>query len=121
MLPSEYFKMLSLVITGSIPFACMGLLLALVAPFNAAPGFANMLYLPMSFLGGLWLPIEAMPVFLRKIAFLWPTYHLKQLVLLTFHDPSAGTITSHWLGLAIFTVLMVLCAGYAFNRREQNN
>lgn len=121
MLPSEYFKMLGLVVAGSIPFACLGLLLALVAPFNAAPGFANMLYLPMSFLGGLWLPIEAMPGFLQKIAFLWPTYHLKQLVLLTFHDPSAGTIASHWLGLAIFTVLMVLCAGYAFNRREQNN
>jgi len=116
-----YLKMLALVVVGSIPFACMGLLLALVAPFNAAPGFANMLYLPMSFLGGLWIPIEYMPKFLADIAFLWPTYHLKQLVLRAFGSQSAGSISSHWLGLAIFTAIMILCAGYFFNRREQNS
>jgi ABC-2 type transport system permease protein len=118
----EYATMIALVIIGSIPFACMGLVLALVAPFNAAPGFANMLYLPMSFLGGLWMPIEIMPTFLQKTAFIWPTYHLKQLVLASFNEGHTGSsMASHWLGLGIFTALMIFLAGFFFQRREQNS
>jgi ABC-2 type transport system permease protein len=119
--PIEYVKMVSLVVVGSVPFACMGLLLALLAPFNAAPGIANMIYLPMSFLGGLWMPIEVLPTFLQKLAPVFPTYHLKQLMLGVFKYPGAGSTSSHWLGLTIFTFVMLFCAGYAFRRREQNN
>jgi ABC-2 type transport system permease protein len=118
---SEYFRMIALVIAGSIPFACMGLLLALIAPFNAAPGIANMIYLPMSFLGGLWIPIEVLPGFLQKFAPIFPTYHLKQLMLGAFHYDGAGRTSTHWLALIAFTAIMLFCAGYAFRRREQNS
>jgi ABC-2 type transport system permease protein len=119
--PFEYVKMVTLVVIGSIPFACMGLLLALLAPFNSAPGIANIIYLPMSILGGLWLPVEALPHFLRKLAPIFPTYHLKQLMLTVFKDPRAGRISTHWLALFAFTAVMLFCAGYAFRRREQNS
>jgi len=119
--PFQFVHMLALIIAGCIPFACMGLLLALLAPFNAAPGIANMIYLPMSFLGGLWIPIEVLPGFLQKLAPIFPTYHLKQLMLGAFHYPGAGSTTSHWLALTIFTFIMLFCAGYAFRRREQNS
>jgi len=45
----EYARMTGLAIVGVIPFACMGMAMALLVPFNAAPGVTNMLYLPMSF------------------------------------------------------------------------
>jgi len=117
----QYLQMVALIALGCIPFASMGLVLALVAPFNAAPGIANMIYLPMSFLGGLWMPIEVLPVFLQKFAPVFPTYHLKQLMLGIFHYPNAGSTSVHWLALAIFTALMLLCAGFLFRRREQNS
>jgi ABC-2 type transport system permease protein len=117
---SEYSKTLGLIIIGSIPFACMGLLLALLAPFNSAPGIANMIYLPMSVLGGLWFPIQILPKICQKFAVVLPTYHLKQLVLSVF-GASTGSASSHFLALTIFTVLMLSCAGYFFRRREQNS
>ena len=117
----EYIRMVALIIVGSIPFACLGLLVALLAPFNAAPGIANMIYLPMSFLGGLWMPIEILPKFLQKLAPIFPTYHLKQLMLGVFNYSGAGRTSTHWLALFAFTVIMLSCAGYAFRRREQNS
>jgi ABC-2 type transport system permease protein len=117
----EYAKMVALVVIGSIPFACMGLLLALLAPFNSAPGIANMIYLPMSFLGGLWLPIDLLPKFLQNFAPILPTYHLRQLMIGVFGAPTAGRTSTHWLALIAFTVVMLFCAGYAFRRREQNS
>jgi ABC-2 type transport system permease protein len=119
--PVEYLRMVALIIVGCIPFACLGLLLALLAPFNAAPGIANMIYLPMSFLGGLWMPIEILPKFLQELAPIFPTYHLKQLMLGVFHYPGAGRTSTHWLALFAFTLVMLFCAGYAFRRREQNS
>ncbi len=77
----ELIKMLGLTIVGSITFACMGLLLALIVPANAAPGIVNLIYLPMSFLSGLWMPIRFMPHWLQRIAPILPTYHLSQLML----------------------------------------
>ena len=67
---SELIKMLGMTIVGSICFASMGLLLALVVPANAATGIVNLIYLPMSFLSGLWMPIKFMPHWLQGIAFL---------------------------------------------------
>ena len=116
----EYLRMLGLVIVGSIPFASMGLVLALVAPFNAAPGFANMLYLPMSFLGGLWLPVEMLPKVLQGFAPVLPTYHMKQLMLRVFDYQAAGHVSTHLLALLAFTLVMLGCAWFAFRRREQN-
>jgi ABC-2 type transport system permease protein len=117
----EYFRMIGLVIVGSIPFACLGLVLALFAPFNAAPGIANMIYLPMSFLGGLWIPIEILPRALQGFANFLPTFHLKQLMLGAFNYPGAGRTSSHWFGLAAFTCIMLGVAVIAFHRREQNS
>ena len=119
--PVEYLRMVALIIVGCIPFASLGLLVALLAPFNAAPGIANMIYLPMSFLGGLWVPIEILPKFLQDFAPVLPTYHLKQLMLGVFNYSNAGKTTTHVLALAAFTAVMIFCAGYLFNRREQDN
>src|ERR1700678_2172227 len=45
---AELAKMLGMTIVGSISFASMGLLIALLAPANAATGIVNLIYLPTS-------------------------------------------------------------------------
>jgi ABC-2 type transport system permease protein len=117
----EYGRLLSLVAAGAIPFASMGLAIALIVPFNSAPGVTNLLYLPLSFLGGLWIPLALLPKAVRHIAPALPTYHLSQLMLGVFgyQDPK-HTTASHWLGLLGFTLLMFGIAWVAFRRREQN-
>jgi ABC-2 type transport system permease protein len=117
----EFARMMALTLVGTIPFACLGMVVALLVPFNAAPGVINMIYLPMSFCGGLWLPIMMLPHLLQKFALLLPTYHLSQLVLASFGYASAGTATSHWLGLLGFTLVMLGIAAIAYRRLEQNS
>jgi ABC-2 type transport system permease protein len=117
----EYARMMALTLVGTIPFACLGMVIALLVPFNAAPGVINMIYLPMSFCGGLWIPIMMLPHVLQKFALLLPTYHLSQLVLASFGYTSAGTATSHWLGLLGFTLVMLGIAAIAYRRLEQNS
>jgi ABC-2 type transport system permease protein len=117
----EYTRMIGLTIAGVIPFACMGMALAMLFPANAAPGIVNMLYLPMSFCGGLWIPIMFLPHFLQKLAVVMPTYHLAQLMLSSFGYPSAGSTSSHWFGLLGFTLLVLGIASIAARRLEQKS
>jgi ABC-2 type transport system permease protein len=117
----EYARMIGLTVAGVIPFACMGMAIALLVPFNSAPGITNMIYLPISFLGGLWLPITMLPHILQKFAILLPTYHLGQLMLSAFGYSNAGTALSHWMGLLGFTLIMLGIAAIAFRRSEQNS
>lgn len=117
----EFARMIALTVVGVVPFVCMGLALALLVPFSSAPGITNMIYLPMSFCGGLWVPLMFLPHFMQKIAVLMPTYHLGQLMLGAFGYASMGTTTSHWYGLLGFTLLMLGIAGVALHRLEQNS
>ena len=117
----EYGRIIALTILGVVPFACMGMALSLFIPANSAPGIVNMIYLPMSFCGGLWVPIMFLPKFMQHFATLLPTYHLAQLALGVFGYESSGSTSSHWLGLLCFTLLMLGVGAVAFRRHEQNS
>jgi len=117
----EYARMMALTIVGVVPFACMGMALALFIPANSAPGFTNLIYLPMSFCGGLWVPVMLLPKFMQQFALLMPTYHLAQLALGIFGYAGSGSTVSHWVGLLGFTLVMLGIGVIAFRRREQNS
>lgn len=118
---NEFVRMIALTVVGVIPFVCMGLALALLVPFSSAPGITNMIYLPMSFCGGLWVPLMFLPHIMQTLAVLMPTYHLGQLMLGAFGYASTGTTLSHWYGLLGFTLLMLGIAALALRRLEQNS
>ena len=117
----QYGRMIALAIVGVVPFAAMGMVLALLVPANSAPGIANMLYLPMSFCGGLWIPIMFLPKLLQHFAVVLPTYHVAQLMLGAFGFTATGSNSSHWLGLLGFTLLMLGIAWIGFRRLEQRS
>ena len=115
----ELTKMLSLTIVGSISFASMGLLLALLVPANAAPAIVNLIYLPMSFLSGLWMPLRFMPHWLQSLAPALPTYHLSQLMLSIFGYQDSMSLVAHWNALVGFTLVILGLSWLIFHRREQ--
>ncbi len=116
----ELVKMLGIGVVGSITFASMGFLLALLVPANAAPGIVNLIYLPMSFMSGLWMPIQYLPHWLQRVAPALPTYHLAQLMLGIFGYANQTSAASHWFGLAGFTMVMLGTSWLVFNRAQQN-
>ena len=117
----EFAKMLGVAVVGTVPFAAMGLLIALLVPANAASGIVNLIYLPMSFMSGLWIPLKYLPDFLRPIAPGIPTYHLSQLMLSVFgYQKEPWSAMTHWSGLAGFTLLMLGVSWAVFHRAEQD-
>jgi ABC-2 type transport system permease protein len=118
--PTEILQLLGMTVVGGVSFASMGLLLAQLVPANAAPGIVNLIYLPMSFLSGLWMPIRFMPHSLQHLAPALPTYHLSQLVLSIFGYQDSVAASAHWTALLGFTMLMLGLSWLIFHRREQN-
>ncbi len=117
----EYSRMLLVTVVGSAPFAGMGLLLAMLLPPNAAPGIVNMIYLPMSYCSGLWVPLFMLPRWLQHLAPWLPTYHLSQLMLSTVGYAQPGnSAAGHVAALLAFTLVFLGAAGYAFHRADSD-
>jgi ABC-2 type transport system permease protein len=64
---------------GALPFSTLGFALGYWAGPNSASPIANLVYLPLSFASGLFVPLSSLPEFLREIAVYLPTYHFGQL------------------------------------------
>jgi ABC-2 type transport system permease protein len=114
----EATHLAAVVLAGSVPFTAMGLVIALLVPANAGPGFINLIYLPMSFASGFWMPVTSLPHWLQKIAPALPTYHLAQIALNVFGFAQPGNMLRHWEALAGFTLLMLGMAWLIFTRSE---
>lgn len=117
---AEFARIAGIAALGSIPFSCLALALAFTVPPASAGGIANMIYLPMSFLSGLWVPLQFLPSFPQHIAPIFPTYHLAQMMYGTLGAPTHGTLTQHLLGLFSFALVMGGVTWIAIQRGEQN-
>jgi ABC-2 type transport system permease protein len=115
---TEMAKLIGTLVAGSLPFSAMGLAIGYFAGPNSAPAAINLIYLPMSFCSGLWVPYMFLPKFVRQIALALPPYHLSQLALGTvgagFHQSTA----THWEVLLAFTLICLGVARIGFQRDQ---
>src|SRR5262245_33370149 len=74
--PAVWGRLAITLVLGAIPFCALGLGLAFLVGPNSAPPIVNLIYLPMSFLSGLWIPFEVLPPTIKAIAPFLPAYHL---------------------------------------------
>jgi ABC-2 type transport system permease protein len=86
-------------------------------PPNAAPGVINLVYLPLSFCGGLWMPIEALPHWLQQIAHGLPSFWFARLALGSLGYSSSSALLA-WALLGFYTVVFLLTAAFIFRRQE---
>lgn len=77
---------------GVLPFCALGMLVGTLIKGQGAPGLLNLIYLPMSFLSGLWIPINQLPGVLQQMAPIWPSYRLHRVALAAL-DMNHGSIT----------------------------
>jgi ABC-2 type transport system permease protein len=113
----EGLRLLLTIAAGVLPFASLGLIIGLLMPSNAAPGVINLIYLPMSFCGGLWMPIESLPHWLQLIAHGLPSYWFARLALGALGYKQGSAILA-WALLASYTVVFLLAAAGIFRRQE---
>jgi ABC-2 type transport system permease protein len=62
-------------LVGTIPFCAMGLMIGSLASGSAAPGYANLVYLPGCYLSGMFFPL---PQSMYWQAPIWPQFHVEQ-------------------------------------------
>ena len=108
--PWQWAMLLAVNVLGVLPFAAIGMFFGSLVGGNAAPALLNVLYLPMAFLSGLWLPLAMLPAFLAKIAPVWPAYHLGQLALKVVGHDQGAPAWLHLLALALVTVVFFALA-----------
>jgi len=107
--PVQFGALLATGVLGVLPFCALGMLVGTLFKGQGAPGMLQLLYLPMSFLSGLWFPLPMLPKFLQQLAPLWPSYHLDRIALAAVgitHDP----VLPHLLVLAGFGAVFFMLA-----------
>ena len=115
--PVTWLALVAALVLGSIPFGALGLAIGFVAGPNSAPAIVNLVYLPISFLSGLWIPIEGLPPVVAHIAPFLPTYHLGQLALGTLGG-AHGSPAAHIAVLALWALAGAAAAAYGLRRDE---
>ena len=112
-------KLLATLVLGALPFCAMGLAIGYFAGPNSAPAVVNMIYLPISFLSGLWVPVNMLPKFLQHLATALPPYHLAQLALNIIWPGEGGSFWHHWEFLIGFMLISLGVARIGFQRDEK--
>ncbi len=113
----EILRLAMAIAGGVFAFSAIGVFLGLILSPGSAVGMINLVYLPLSLCGGLWVPLDMLPKWLQSIAPLLPSY---QFSCLTLHalGYSGGAAWSAWALLFAYGVSFTLLSVWLFRRQE---
>lgn len=101
---------------GSIPFCALGLMMGALVKGSAAPGYANLIYLPGCYLSGMFFPLKESMYWQAP---LWPQFYVNQLAM-----QAAGITKPYFIPLQMaigallgFTVLFSAVAIWRLARK----
>jgi len=111
-------SLIGLLLVGMIPFVALGLWLGYVAGPSSAPVIANLIYLPLAFASGLFVPVEGLPPVVQSVTPYLPSYHIAQLGWTYLGAGDGVGIPGHLLWLAGYTVVFLVLARWAYQRDD---
>ncbi|HEU0166825.1 MAG TPA: ABC transporter permease [Chloroflexota bacterium] len=76
---AQWLQLLVSLLLGSLPFIALGFGIGYSVSPNVAPALVNLIFLPLSFASGLFVPLTQMPRIVQNVAPYLPTYQLGQL------------------------------------------
>jgi len=119
--PGAWVRLLGVVVIGCVPFCLAGLVIAFTVPPAGATGVVNLINLPLAFAGGLWVPVDRLPPFVRLLAPALPQYHLGQLALGAIGGAWMPRTGQHVLVLLAWSVALVAAARWAYRRSDRRS
>ena len=114
--PTRWVELAVTLALGTVPFAVLGIALGYLAPARGALPLANLLYLGLSYAGGLWQRPSRLPASVAAVSPYLPTR--------TFADALTGVTRGEpfapgvWVRLVGFAVLFAFVAAWAYRRDE---
>ncbi|TVT52333.1 ABC transporter permease [Amycolatopsis rhizosphaerae] len=91
---------------AAIPFALLGLLIGQVGTADSTQPITQLVMLPMALIGGIFIPIEAMPDWLLNIAHVLPSYWMGQVGRGAVTSQLSTSLGRAALMLGIWTVVL---------------
>lgn len=114
-----WFALLAVHLVSAIPFVFIGLIIGFFMPSNGAVALSNIVFLGLSALGGLWIPIIVFPPLMQTFASYLPSYHLAEIALAVSGAPGERDITGNLVAIAIMSAVLGLGAVIAWaNQRS---
>lgn len=105
-----WIGLLAWLVIGCLPMLGLGLSIGYGASPNSAPALASLIYLPIAFASGLFIPLPQLPDFVRSIAKYLPLYHEGQLGWITVGAGDESRVTAVLWVLGWSVVLLALAA-----------
>jgi ABC-2 type transport system permease protein len=77
--PTQWVRLVGTLVAGVLAFSPLGFAIAYATRPRAATAIANLIFLPLAFLSGFFVPLAELPAILTRIAGWLPTHHFGQL------------------------------------------
>jgi ABC-2 type transport system permease protein len=113
---AQLLAVAAILIVGSVPFCAIGLFIGAHSSGGAAPAFTNLVYLPMIWMSGLFVPL---PGALQKLMVIWPAFHLDQIAVHAIGLQGSPLMTS-MSSIVVLIAFTVAFGGAAIRRLARN-
>jgi ABC-2 type transport system permease protein len=114
--PTGWLALGAALLVGTAPFALLGIALGYWVPARGALPIANLLYLGLSYAGGLWIRPDALPAPARRISPFLPTRALSDALVQATTRPAVAW--DSWLVIVGFAAVFAVFAAWGFRRDE---
>jgi ABC-2 type transport system permease protein len=114
----NWIELLLWLLIGCLPMLGLGLSIGYGASPTSAPALASLVYLPIAFASGLFIPLSQLPEFVRSVAKYLPLYHEGQLGWITVGAGNESRLSSV-LWVAGWSVALLALAARAYRRDAQ--
>lgn len=94
------------------------ILLGIARNFDGFTLFHTLVFVPATFLSGVFFPISQLPTFLQGIAYFFPFAPLIAAVRLAVQGHWQINLFAHGIGLAMVYLLLAFCLGFALVRKK---
>lgn len=108
----QTLRLLGVCMLIAIPASLLGIALGYAASAKAASALANLIFLPLAFLGGLWIPPIAMPDIIKEISLWTPTRQMAEMAWASVANTMPDTnfmagLAAYTIGFGILVLLLV--------------
>lgn len=114
----QTIRLLGVCMLIAVPASLLGIALGYSASAKAAGALANLLFLPLAFLGGLWIPPIAMPEIVKDISLYTPTRQMAEMAWAAIANTMPDT--NFMLGLAGYTIIFGMLVIWLVDRDRKN-